>query len=113
MEGPANLIKLRLHVYSHQCFDLDPDSHSAACSERHIAQFSLQLADRNGWVLAGMDQRARLAGTNATFGPIPGLAARGPLRAISDVRWGWYRMDVFPEPCHAVSRNHPDRRRTQ
>ena len=72
---PANLIKLRLHVYSYHGRNLIPDGSFSAIAAVHRAAFSLYVAGGNRRRDFGMDQRFRMADTYAHSAPVLHLAA--------------------------------------
>ena len=105
-ESRANLIELRLHVYSHHRYNFINygayPSHIAICG----ANIPLQLVDCDRRCASWMDQRFCVANTNALCLAIPCLAASFALFSISYICRRRDRVGVCNQPYYIVSRDH-------
>jgi len=85
---PANLIKLLLHVDSYHGRNLIPDGSFSAIAAVHRAAFSLYVAGGNRRRDFGMDQRFRMADTDAYSPAVLHLAAGFTFLAITHIYRG-------------------------
>ena len=85
---PANLIKLLLHVDSYHGRNIIPDGPFSAVAAVHRAAFSLYVAGGNRRRDFGMDQRFRMADTDAHSAAVLHLATSFTFLPITHIYRG-------------------------